>query len=298
MLTNWQRIRIALWGLSAVFLVACQPNLVDGEQDGVLRIGGSTTLLPILSTAASDFMEKYETWDKVDSSLPDNEIVIFVSGGGSSFGVRSSINGTVHIGLASRDLKDKEKELLGNHQSFLVGKDAVVIATNVNNPIAALKDGFTSDELALIMSGEYDTFQSIDNSLAPEEIVLFVRDSGAGSAEIIQNKIMGERQISPHALQLASQGALLKKLESNEYGIAYISSGLVLESDVLKAYSLDGVEPTNENFISGQYSLVRPLLMLVKGEPSVMQLHFIDYVLNEGQKIVESNNYVPVIEIE
>ena len=184
MLTNWQRIRIALWGLSAVFLVACQPNLVDGEQDGVLRIGGSTTLLPILSTAASDFMEKYETWDKVDSSLPDNEIVIFVSGGGSSFGVRSSINGTVHIGLASRDLKDKEKELLGNHQSFLVGKDAVVIATNVNNPIAALKDGFTSDELALIMSGEYDTFQSIDNSLAPEEIVLFVRDSGAGSAEI------------------------------------------------------------------------------------------------------------------
>ena len=168
----------------------------------------------------------------------------------------------------------------------------------MNNPIAVLKDGFTSGELALIMSGAHYTFQSVDDSLPPEEIVLFVRDSGAGSAEIIQNQIMGERQISPDALQLPSQGALLKKLESNEHGLAYISSGLALGSDVLKAYSLDGIEPTNENFVSGQYSLVRPLLMLVKGEPSVMQLHFIDYVLNEGQKIVESNNYVPVITIE
>ena len=42
------------------------------------------------------------------SPMPKEEIVLFVSGGGSSFGVRSVLNGTVEIGLVSRHLKEKE----------------------------------------------------------------------------------------------------------------------------------------------------------------------------------------------
>ena len=97
---------------------------------GTIRIGGSTTLLPIISKIASDYMEKFETWDKADLSLPKKDIVIFVSGGGSGFGIKSVINGTANIGMASRNIKEKEKKMLGEYKAYLVGKDAVVFAAN------------------------------------------------------------------------------------------------------------------------------------------------------------------------
>ncbi len=95
---------------------------------------------------------------------------------------------------------------------------------------------------------------------------------------------MGEKKISPKALQLPSQGALLEKLQSNNNAIAYISSGLALNSNHLKAFALDNVEPTDANITDGTYQLARPLLMVVKGAPAPTLRHFIDYALNSCQK--------------
>lgn len=41
-----------------------------GDQDTTIRAGGSTTLLPIMANCSSEFMEKYQTWDRADASLP------------------------------------------------------------------------------------------------------------------------------------------------------------------------------------------------------------------------------------
>jgi phosphate transport system substrate-binding protein len=124
------------------------------DQDAPIRAGGSTTLLPIMANCSSEFMEKYQTWDRVDASLPKTNTTVFVTGGGSGFGVKSLMSGVIDIGMVSRDLKDQEKKLLGEHQSHLVGKDAVAIAVNTRNPLAGRKKGFTPAELAAIFSGE------------------------------------------------------------------------------------------------------------------------------------------------
>ena len=265
-------------------------------EDGILRVGGSTTLLPVIAKCASDFMEKFGTWDKAVAGSAPDRIVVFVSGGGSGFGVKAAIDGTVHIGLASRHLKDKEKERLGSHQAILVGKDAVVIAANKKNPAATAFDGFSGSDLAEIFSGAKATYKDLDAALPATPVVLFVRDSGAGSAEMFQKLIMGRRTISPHALQVASQGALLKKLETNSKGIGYISSGLAFGSDKLKLFKLDGVTPTNENVVDGKYAFTRPLLMVAKGTLDPRVKAFVDYVLNEGQSVVKAHFYVPARE--
>jgi len=282
-----------LFALALTSLVLALSPVAKADDEGILRLGGSTTLLPVISKVASDYMEKFETWNKVDPSFPKKDIVIFVSGGGSSFGVKSAINGTVHIGLASRDIKDKEKKLLGEHATYLVGRDAVVIAVNAKNPLTGVRDNFSGADVARVFSGEAKALKDIDAKLPADEIVLLVRDSGAGSAEMMQSLIMKDKQISPHALQLPSQGALLRKLETNKRAVGYISSGLVLGSDAVTAFGLDGVAPTNANVINGSYKFSRPLLMVVKGKPSAMAKKFIDYVLKEGQSVVTENNYVP-----
>lgn len=263
-----------------------------------LRVGGSTTLVPSVVNAASTFMETYETWDKAGVSLPGQATIVYVTGGGSGFGVKSATNGTVDIGMASRDLKDKEKSALGTFEAVLVGKDAVAIAANVDNPLAKARKDLTTEDVRKLFSGAYKTYKAFDPSLPDQEIVLLVRDASAGSAEIFQDKIMGDTQVSAGALQMPSQGALMKKLESNTNALAYMSSGLATENESLATFALDGVEPTNANVVRGNYPLARPLLMIVKGAPSPMAKRFLDYMLAEGQTDVASQGYVPVREVQ
>jgi len=270
------------------------PGTSAFAEEGMLRVGGSTTLLPVISTAASDFMSKFKTWNKVASNLPDKPIVIFVTGGGSSFGVKSVLNGTVNIGMVSRDIKDKEVALLGQHQTYLVGKDAVAIATSVRNPLAATMNQLTSEGAARIFSGETSRYRELGKKLPDSEIVLLTRDAGAGSTEVMQEMLMKDKQISPKALQLPSQGALLQKLQNNKQALGYISSGLVIQSDgALKSYALDGVSPSNENVLNGKYKLARPLNLLVKDTPDAYVKAFVDYVLSDGQVVIENLGYVP-----
>ncbi len=289
-------------GIGAAAAVLCLLGfggdaLAQSSNDS-LRVGGSTTLVPSVVNAASTFMETFETWDKASSALPGEPTIIYVTGGGSGFGVKSATNGTVDIGMASRDLKDKEKSALGTFEAVLVGKDAVAIAANVDNPLAKTRKNLTTEEVRKLFSGELKTYKDIDASLPDEEIVLLVRDASAGSAEIFQEKIMGDAAVSSGALQMPSQGALMKKLESNASALAYMSSGLATENDGIQTFALDGVEPTNANVVKGAYPLARPLLMIVKGAPNPMAKRFLDYMLAEGQTDVASQGYVPVHEVQ
>jgi len=286
-----KKISSLLLGLAIIIGVVTAAGA--GDQDATIRTGGSTTLLPIMANCSSEFMEKYQTWDRVDASMPKTGTTVFVTGGGSGFGVKALLSGVIDIGMVSRDLKDQEKKLLGEHQSYLVGKDAVAVAVNSRNPLAARKKGFTAAELAAIFSGDAKSYQELDRSLPAKPIVLLTRDASAGSTEIFQEKIMGEKKLSSKALQLPSQGALLEKLQSNPNAIAYISSGLALHNKNLKAFALENIEATDANVTNGTYPLARPMLMVTKGAPAPTLRYFIDYALSSCQKIVSAHGYVP-----
>jgi phosphate transport system substrate-binding protein len=261
--------------------------------NGTIRLGGSTTLLPVIADCTSQFMEKYGTWDKVDPSFPKIQILIYVTGGGSGFWIKAAMDGTVNIGMASRDLKDNEKAQLGEHKEFLVSKDCLAFAVNKKNPLAK-KDNFTREEIARIFSGEAKTFKDVASSLPNKPILVQMRDAAGGSTEIVQTMIMKGKNFSPNAIQVPSQGANLKKLETNTSAIGYLSSVIAQESSKLKVFKYEGVAPTNENVINGQYRISRPLLLLVKGTPEPAWQKFIDYVLADGQKIIQEHGYVPV----
>jgi len=261
--------------------------------DGTIRLSGSTTLLPVIAAGSRQFMEKYQTWNKVDPSLPNVPIKIYVNGGGSGVGIKSAMDGTVNIGMASRDLKAKEKAQLGAHEEILLSKDCLAFAVNKKNPLAKL-DNLTAPEIAKIYSGEAKTFKDVDPSLPAKPILVQMRDAAGGSTEIVKHKILKEKNFTPNAVQVPSQGANLKKVETNTSTIAYLSSALALESPQLKVFKFEGVQPTNDNVISGHYKLTRPLLLIVKGTPDVASRKFIDFMLNDGQKIVMEHGYVPV----
>jgi phosphate transport system substrate-binding protein len=261
--------------------------------DGTLRVAGSTTLLPVVAEAASAFMEKYGTWDKVDPALPARKILVFVTGGGSGFGVKAAIDGTAHIGMSSRPLKDEEKQKLGEHEELLLSRDAVAFAVSKQSPLARRK-GLTRAEVVKIFAGEARTFKDLDPTLPARPILVQMRDAAGGSTEVMQKELLKEKTFAPSALQVPSQGANVRKLEGNPSAVGYVSSVVALQSDRLKVFELEGVAPTNENVLSGKYPITRPLLLLVKGAPSPAARRFLDFLLGEGQRIVSEHGYVPV----
>ncbi len=52
----------------------------DGESNQIL-FNGSSTLAPVITSIATNFFDTYGTWKAYDSSLPDEDIAIYVSAG-------------------------------------------------------------------------------------------------------------------------------------------------------------------------------------------------------------------------
>lgn len=261
-----------------------------------IKIGGSSTLAPVIAQCADDFTTKNTTWNKVNSTLPEEPIVIFVSTGGSGFGVKSAVDGTVDIGLVSREIKDAEKEKMPNGKIFKIGSDVLTIAVNPQNPVLQVKPDLKIDEVKRIFAGEIKTWKELDAKLPDSPIVVCVRDLGGGASQVFDELVMKGTPVTKEALQIPSMGALAGKVMENKEAIGYVSSGMVNQNPgKISVLSVDGVTPSLENITSGKYKISRPLLLITKDKPDTRQQLFIDYLLSEkGLKVVEAMGFVPL----
>ena len=282
------------------FIYSCNSNKTDNASDSGFKaeisFDGSSSLAPVMASIGNKFMEEYITWDKVSSNLPSENISIYVSSAGSGAGVKSILDNTASFGMLARKIRDTEKSQMTNYKEFLVASDALTVSVNAKNPIVKIKDDLDSDTIRKIFSGEYKYWSDVDPSLPQKEIVVIIRDLSGGAYEVFQESIMGETQISPNAIQSPSMGALGTKIVENENAIGYASYGVYNQNkDNLFAFKVDGVEPTKENILNGQYKIQRPLMFIKNSELSEAENAFVNYVFSDiGKQIVEENGYIPV----
>lgn len=281
-------------------LVGCKTNQVDSNNDSSkfsaqMTFNGSSTLAPVISTIATEFIEGNTTWDKVDPSFPAENIAIYVSAGGSGAGAKSVIEGTSDFGMLAREIKSEEKEKVKNLKDIVLGIDALTISINPENPLAKLKASLDTEEIMKIFSGEYKYWDDLDSSLEHKEIVVVIRDLGGGAHEVFQKSIMGDVNVREDAIQSPSMGALVTKIIENKDAIGYASYGMVNQNKgKLIPLQVDGIEPTEENIVNGSYKVSRPLIIMKDGEFTAPQQAFIDFVLSaEGSEMIEKMGFVP-----
>ncbi len=250
---------------------------IESMKNVKLQIAGSTTVLPIAEECARIFMEKHPG-SRVD-----------VAGGGSSHGIKSVADGTVDIGDASRDIKDSEREAYPELVPHAVAKDGVAPVVHPSNRINAL----TMEELQQIYTGEITNWKDLGGSDA--EIVVVSREEGSGTRDCFESKVtkpLGE-EITQHAIIQDSNGKVRATVAGNEHSIGFLSLGYV--NHEVKALTLNGVEPTVETVLSGEYAISRTLWMITKGEPDHAEEAFLDFVISEeGQRIVEEVHFIPL----
>ena len=271
-------------------------NEETGDFKAQMTFNGSSTLAPVMSAIATDFIEEYTTWDKVDSSFPEENISIYVSAGGSGAGVKAVLEETSDFGMLAREIKDEEKEKIGDMNAFTLGIDALTISINPENPLYKTKDDLSTEEIKKIFSGEYKYWDEVDSSLEHKEIVVVIRDLGGGAHGVFQKSIMGDTEVREDAIQAPSMGALVTKVIENKDAIGYASFGMVNQNEgKLIPLKVDGVEATKENIVNGSYKISRPLIVVKKGELTKEQQAFMDIVTSEkGAEIIEKMGFVPV----
>jgi len=261
--------------LMIAMLLAVAVALTGCNGDGVATIteAGSTTVQPLAQSLADAFM----------ADNPDVEITI--QGGGSSVGVQSAVDGTVDIGAASRALKPSEEGLgLAVHH---LASDGIAIVSHATQTVNEL----TTEQVMQIFAGDITNWIEVGG--ADAVIAVIAREEGSGTRAAFEEMVMEDEVITGTAILLPSNGAVRTAVAEDPNSIGFISFGYLDAST--KALDIDGVEATAENAISGDYPIVRPLLLVTLGEPTGKVKEFVDFCLSaEGQAIV-AEDYIPVI---
>ena len=112
-------------------------------QKGKITIGGSSSVTPV--------MEKLkEAYVKLN---PD--VTIDVQQNDSSSGMKGAIDGIYDIGMASRDIKDSEKE--AGLSSIKIALDGIAVIVNKDNTL----DSITSEQIKNIYTGSLTKWSEI-----------------------------------------------------------------------------------------------------------------------------------------
>jgi len=263
--------QLGLSFITTLLLLGC--CRVEGSEGG-LTLAGSTSVQPFAEMLAEEYMRKHP------GSPPIN-----VQGGGSSAGIQAAETGTADIGMSSRNLKDKELAL--GLKPIAIAKDAIAIIVNPSNPVCEL----SLEQVRRIFTGEIINWREVGGKDAP--IVLITREEGSGTRGAFEEMVMKGSPISLRALRQDSNGAVRVIVASDPNAIGYISLGIVNEQ--VKALRLDGVEASVGSVKRGEYSLVRPFLFVIKGEPKGLAKDFIEFVLSpEAQELLAKEGLVGI----
>ncbi len=121
---------------------------VDAEEykssglSGKLTIGGSTSVAPIMEKLVEEYIEI------------NPNVTIDIQATGSSAGITGVIDGSIDIGMSSRDLKEDEKPTL---TETVMALDGLAVVVNHNNPIKDL----SSEDIKKIFIGEVTTWEEV-----------------------------------------------------------------------------------------------------------------------------------------
>jgi len=245
-----------------------------------INVAGSTTVLPIMQIIAEEFMNQ------------NPEVEITVSGGGSGVGIAALIDKIADIAMSSRKIKSEEEEKAISNglaiQEFEIAKDAITV---IVNPANSKMNWIDSQTLKKIYTGEITSWKDLTGEDKP--IVVISRDTNSGTFEVFNDHILKKTPLAPAVLMLASNRAVLDEVGKNPDAIGYIGLGYV--NDQVKGLLLDGVEPSKENVLNGNYPISRSLYLYTPRPPQGAEKALIDFILSEeGQVIVEEEGFIRI----
>ena len=252
-----------------------------------IQVKGSDTIVRLTQQLAEVYMKSH----------PADHIA--VSGGGSGTGIAAIINGTTDIADASRSMKASElAQASTRHREPLrvvIAVDAVTFIVHPSNPVRRL----TTAQIGAIFRGEIRNWKDVGGPDLP--ITLYGRQSSSGTFVFVREYLL-KGEYAPVMTALQGNAEILEAVRFDRSAIGYV--GMAFARDTGIAPVMIGppgktIDPLSRaDVVAGRYPLTRPLYQYVKFSPdSTAALDFVRFELGpEGQKIIENEGYLPVIE--
>lgn len=254
--------------LMALSLTGCGAGGADTAESnsGSLALAGSTSMEKLCEAMSESFM----------AENPDITVTVEYTGSGA--GLESLAAGSVDIGNASRAIKEEESSqgIVEN----IVALDGIAVITDKENTVEDL----TTEDLAKVYTGEITNWEELGGE--DESIVPIGREAGSGTRDAFEELLEVADNCS-YSQELDSTGAVLAKVASTPGAIGYVSLDVV--DDTVTGLKLNGVEPTEEEILAGNYVLQRPFVMATMGENSEQNEQvqaWFDYINSDAGKEV------------
>lgn len=268
------------------------------DLSGSIRIDGSSTVAPLTSAVAEQFMAE------------NSGVRVTVGTSGTGGGFEKFCAGETDISDASRAIEPEEEEACKKdgvgYEEVHVATDALTVMINNENPVACL----TVDQLADVWGpdSKISNWSEIPGLKEDfdEELALFGPGTDSGTFDYFTEAINGEEGATRKDYNNVGEddNATVKGVEGSPGGMGYAGFSFYQENEGnLKALEVDNgkgcVPPSVETAQDGSYApLSRPLFMY----PSEQALQkpevkaFITYYLDNVGSAAESLGFVPLTE--
>jgi len=249
-----------------------------------LTVKGSDTMVILVQRLAEEYM-KAHAGDLVQ-----------VTGGGSGTGIAAFINGTTDLAMASRPMKDDEKQKAAAARGAEVVErpvalDSLAVFVHQANPVAQL----TLAQVKDIFQGKVTNWNQVGGGDAP--IVLYGRENSSGTYDYFREHVLNKEDFSPRVQTLQGTAAVINAIGRDANGIGY--GGIAYAKDVkpiaVAASGSAPVAPSESTVADGTYPLARKLFLYHSANAPERVTKFVEWSLTpEAQALVSKVGYFPL----
>ncbi|MFA7420272.1 MAG: PstS family phosphate ABC transporter substrate-binding protein [Melioribacteraceae bacterium] len=242
----------------------------------VIKIKGSETMFNLTKRLTAEY------------SKENPRIDFIVEAGGTGAGIKALVANEIIISTASRNLEPAEVKLLSDNfgsigVSTSIAKDALYIYLNKSNPISNL----SLFQVKEIFSGNITNWEKV--GWKSKAINVYLRNTSSGTLQLFKRLVLEDHEFASSSKSFNSITELHKSAELEEGSITF--SGFVRNTKC-KIISIDNIEPTKDNVISGYYPLTRYLFFHTLNLPEGEVKKFIDWTLGaKGQQIIAEEGF-------
>ena len=259
-------------------------NRALAQESTVIRVAGSTTVLPIVSRAAERFQAR------------NTSFKITVNAGGSGVGVHGAGTRRLDIGLSSRETTPQENNRYASLNTIVIGRDAVacVVSSEIfNSGVRSL----SKQQIGDMYLGKITNWQQVGG---PDRTIIVIdKETHRGTRHVFMHYLFGNSKARAPGARLVtgSNNEEQAKIAQSNAAIGMLSIAWI-NDDVVGIGIREGgqvIQPTLDNVRNGRFPIARNLNLITTGKPAGGSKQFIDYLLSEeGQRLVAESGYIPI----
>ena len=285
-----------------------QGTQASDNLSGTITVSGAFALYPMMTVWADEFTKLHPN------------VQFDVQGGGAGKGMTDVLAGAVDIGMISRSIKPEEEQK--GAYWVPVAKDAVFPVVSKSNPVLSdlTAKGISKDMFnKIFITGEVKTWGDVVGKAdVKDEIHVYTRSDSAGAADQWALYCGGKVQadILTGAIGVNGEPALVDTVAKDALGIGFsnlnsvfdVTTGKLVDGVAVPPIDINGNGQADPNeyyqtkdeavkvIADGTYPSppARFENLATKGKPTGLTLAFIQWIITDGQKMLDQAGYVPL----